>query len=76
MNFNQADSQVWQALNRLRAPEMQALLKFFQNQAEHAKTSLIYVEGVQLHRLQGRAGYLEDLLEAVEQAASVLEKVR
>lgn len=76
MNFNQADPQVWQALNRLKAPEMQALLKFFHNQAEHAKTSLIHAEGVQLHRLQGRAGYLEDLLEAVEQAVSVLEKVR
>lgn len=76
MNFNQADVQVWQALNRLKAPEMQALLKFFHNQAEHTKASLIHAEGVQLHRLQGRAGYLEDLLEAVEQAVSVLEKVR
>ena len=76
MNFNQADAQVWQAVHRLQAPEMQALLKFFQNQAEHAKTSLIHAEGVQLHRLQGRAGYLEDLLGAVEQAASVLEKAR
>jgi hypothetical protein len=75
MNFNQADKQVWAAIQRLNAPEMHPLLTFLKNQAEHSKTSLIRADGPDLGRLQGRAGYLEDLLEAVEQATSVLEKL-
>jgi len=76
VNFNQADKQVYVALHRLSAPEMQALLAFFNKQAEHAKSQLVHAEGVMLHRLQGRAGYLEELLEAVKQAVPVLEKMR
>jgi hypothetical protein len=54
---------------------MHPLLTFLKNQAEHSKTSLIRADGPDLGRLQGRAGYLEDLLEAVEKATSVLEKL-
>jgi hypothetical protein len=76
MNFNQADKQVWAAVQRLNAPEMKPLLMFLNNLAEHTKDLLISAEGVQLHRLQGRAGQLKDLLDAAEQATSVLEKMR
>jgi hypothetical protein len=76
MNFNQADKRVWAALQKLKAPEMLPLVEFIKNQAEHCKTSLIRAEGNDIFRLQGRAGYLEDFLEAVEQATSVLEKMR
>ncbi len=76
VTFNQADKQVHAALMRLKSPEMQALLAFFNKMSEESKTSLIRAEGVNLHRLQGRAGLLEELLESVENAGSTLEKLR
>ena len=76
MNFNTADKSVWYALQRLAAPEMKPLLLFLNKQAEQTKDQLLTAEGVLLHRLQGRAGYISDLLEAVETSSSVLEKMR
>ena len=74
--FNTADKATVAAINRLNAPEMQPLLAFLKNQFEDSKTSLIRAEGDTLTRLQGSAGYIQELLEAVDNAASVLEKFR
>ncbi len=76
LSFSNAERQVYAALERLKAPEMAPLLQFLNNLAEESKTSLIRAEGVTLHRLQGKAGFIEELLDAVQSATSVLEKLR
>ena len=72
----QADKATVAAIHRLNAPEMKPLLTFLNNQFEESKTALIRADGDTLARLQGRAGYLQELLEAVNSAASILEKLR
>ena len=74
--FNTADKATVAAIHRLNAPEMQPLLAFLKSQYEESKTSLIRAEGDMLTRMQGRAGYLQELLDAVSNAASTLEKLR
>jgi hypothetical protein len=74
--FNRATKQELECLHRLNAPEMRALRVFFDNQLADVLKSLITSEGVHMHRLQGRAGYLHELLEAVQEAASALERGR
>lgn len=74
--FNTADKATVAALHRLNAPEMQPLLMFLKSQFDDSKTALIRAEGDVLTRMQGRAGFLQEFLEAVDNAASVLEKLR
>jgi len=73
--FNTADSRVLQGLTRLKAPEMYGLYMFLQEQLTDAQAGLITADtDARFRRLQGRAGYIKELLDAVEQAASVVEK--
>jgi len=74
--FSQADEKVLASLLRMKAAEMEPLLTFFKKSLEQTKTALIRAEGDTVARLQGRAGVLQEFLEAVETSASVLEKVR
>ena len=74
--FNRATKQELECFNRLNAPEMRALRTFFDNQLAETLKSLIVADGVHMHRLQGRAGVLSDLLETVDNAASALERLR
>ena len=74
--FNRANAQTVAALQRMQHPDMQPLLMFLKNQFEDAKTALIRADGEGFHRMQGRAGYLEELLSAVETATETLEKMR
>lgn len=75
-SFNQADKATVQALHRLTAPEMRPLLVFLNSQFEESKTALIRAEDDKFARLQGRAGFLQEFLEAVNSAASTLEKLK
>lgn len=72
----QADKATVAAIHRLNAPEMKPLLMFFNNQFEESKTALIRADGDTFARLQGRAGYLQELLEAIETSSSVLAKLK
>lgn len=65
--------QDWQALARLHAPENINLLGIFKAElADIDKSLRSAADTVQLHRLQGKAKLLEDFLEAVEKAPTVL----
>jgi predicted NodU family carbamoyl transferase len=75
-SFNTADSQTVAALQRMNHPDMHALLAFLKSQFDDTKTALIRADGEVFHRLQGRAGFLEELLSAVETATETLEKMR
>lgn len=76
LNFQQADVTVQAALHRLKAPEMAPLLSFLNKQFEDTKSSLVFAEANVLTRMQGRAGYLKELLDAIEASASAVEKLR
>lgn len=75
-SFSRLSRQELEGLIKLNHPELLVLRKLFDNQLAETLKSLITAEGVHLHRLQGRAGYLADLLESVEQAASALDRGR
>ena len=65
------------ALLKCRQPENEALLSLFKIKLEETKASLIEADDLnRIHRLQGRAEALRDFLEAVEQAPSVLERLK
>jgi len=73
--FNTVDKPTAAALHRMNSPEMEPLLKFFKNMAEEHKTSLVRAETGSFPRLQGRASVLIEFLDAVDNAASTLEKL-
>jgi hypothetical protein len=65
------------ALLKCRQPENEALLSLFKIKLEETKASLVEADDLnRIHRLQGRAEVLRDFLEAVEQAPSVLERLK
>jgi hypothetical protein len=74
LGFNRADAQTVAAIQRLKAPEMRALLVFIQNQMQETLSAMIAADENTFRRLQGRAGYIKELLDAVEKSASVMEK--
>jgi hypothetical protein len=72
IDLNNADVQQVQSLVRLREPGYNAFLKLLEAELESAKQKLVHAaDMVQVHRLQGRAEALEDLLKAVEEAPKV-----
>lgn len=74
--LNSADRQEQQALARCGTPEMRALLTLFEKLSAETQESLIAAEEVsRIHRLQGRAEFLRDFLEAVKDAPSVMERL-
>lgn len=74
--FNRADKTVVAALLRMRSPEMQPLLAFFENSLKSTDHALRHARGDDVARLQGRAGLMEEFLDAVAQAPQTLEKLR
>jgi len=75
--FNTSDRQQLSALARCKAPDMQPLLKLFENSLEDLKTSLTRVDETDyFRRLQGKAQVIEDFLKAVEDASLNLERLR
>jgi hypothetical protein len=75
-SFNNADRVVVAALHRMNAPEMQPLLKFFDNLLSETKDALIAAQPDVVPKLQGRAGVLKEFLDAVDKAASTLERMQ
>lgn len=66
-----------QALVKCRHPENDALISLFKQKLEEVKASLVDADDLnRIHRLQGRAEVLRDFLEAVEQAPSVMERLK
>ena len=74
--FKQADRQVWQALVRMRGPEMAPLLSFFNILLEDTKDALLDTEGAVNARLQGRGCLLREITEAVKEADAVLKRLK
>ena len=71
-----SDRKAVAALARCRQTENEGLLLLFKQLLEETKSSLIEAEGDRIRQLQGRAKVLQDFLEAVEKAPSVLERLR
>ena len=69
------DRQHVAALLKCRGSE--DLLGVFRAKLDETKAALIVADDmVKLHRLQGRAEALQDFLEAVKEAPSILERIR
>ena len=73
--FNTVDKATAAALHRMKSPEMEPLLKFFNNMAEEHKDALVKADTDRVVRLQGRASVLIEFLDAVDNAGSTLEKL-
>jgi hypothetical protein len=64
-------------LSRYRGQEHEGLAKLFRQKLEEVKTSLVIADDEHLlRRLQGQAKVLQDFLEALETAPSVLERLK
>lgn len=74
--FNQATRQEVQALERMKSPELRPLLELLASLLEDTKNALIRAEGDTVYRLQGRAGVLQEFVEAVENAARTNERMQ
>jgi hypothetical protein len=69
------DRQHITALLKCRGSE--DLLAVFRAKLDETKAALVVADDmVKLHRLQGRAEALQDFLEAVKEAPSILERLR
>ena len=69
------DRQHVTALLKCRGSE--DLLTVFRAKLDETKAALVVADDmVKLHRLQGRAEALQDFLEAVKEAPSILERLR
>lgn len=77
MGVKSSDRRVWQCLMRLKSPEMAPLLDFFKEELSKTDKSLRHAaEPTQIGRLQGRGQWIEDILEGVELAPSVLDGMK
>jgi len=75
IELNRADSRVLEALSRMKEPGNQAVLNVISSEMEDAKQKLVRAgDMAMIHRLQGRAEALEDLLRAVDDASSVVRR--
>ena len=74
INVNKLDSSEISALNRLREPGINKVIMILQGELEATKQKLVYANEMDIiHRLQGRAEALEDLLKAVEESQKVVK---
>ena len=72
IDLNNAEKQAIHALVRLREPGNEAFLRLLKAELEAAKLKLVHAaDMVQVHRLQGRAEALQDLLTAVDESPKV-----
>ena len=76
LGFNSVDKPTAAALHRMNAPEMQPLLTFLKNLEKDTLDSLVRADSDKFARLQGRASFIQDLLLAIGQSASTLEKLK
>lgn len=72
IDLKNADPQSVKSLARLKEPGGEALLRLLRSELDTAKQKLVYAADMgSIHRLQGRAEALEDLLRATEESAKV-----
>lgn len=74
--FKDADTQTLQALLNMRTTEMRPLLEFIRVLSNDTKDALMRAPENGVAKLQGRALLLEEFIEAVDTAESVLTKLR
>lgn len=75
--FGKLDRQQLIALVRCSSPEMASLVPLFEKVLDDTKAALVRTDDLgHFQRLQGRAQVIEDFLEAVSSAPSVLERLR
>ena len=73
MFLQSATKQQAQAFNRLSIAEMKPLLECIQSELDAARAQLAKADDLpRIYRLQGRVAVLEDFLQAVEKAPSIL----
>jgi hypothetical protein len=70
------DAQVVQALQKLMTQEMRPLLDYLAGMAKETDVALRKRDGIEMYRLQGRAMMIQEIMDAAENAATVLEKLR
>lgn len=76
IDLRSAPSQVVQALKRLKEPGNEAFSEFLAGERDTATQKLVSSgDMVQIHRLQGRAEAMQDLLRAIEESVEA-EQVR
>jgi gamma-glutamyl phosphate reductase len=74
INVNKLSSSEITALNRIREPGINQVLKVLQDELESTKQKLVYANEMDvIHRMQGRAEALEDLLKAVDESQKVVK---
>tara|TARA_R110000868_G_scaffold57972_4_gene178843 strand:- start:3840 stop:4082 length:243 start_codon:yes stop_codon:yes gene_type:complete len=73
--FNLVDKPTAAALHRMKSPDMQPLLAFFKNLADDTDCALRRAGDDKFAQLQGRAQLLQEFMEAVDSAASTMEKL-
>ena len=74
INVNKLSSSEVTALNRIREPGINQVLKVLQDELESTKQKLVYANEMDvIHRMQGRAEALEDLLKAVDESQKVVK---
>jgi hypothetical protein len=75
IDLNTANPQAVRALSRLKEPGWEALVGLLRSELDAAKQKLVHAgDMVTIHRLQGRAEALEDLLRATEESAKVVNR--
>ena len=75
INVNNLSSSEITALNRVREPGIDQVLKVLQDQLDETKQKLVYSNEMDvIHRLQGRAEAFEDLLKAIEESQKVVRE--
>lgn len=77
IDLNTVGAQTVQALTNLREPGTAKVVELFSSELEETQRKLVRAsDTVLIHRLQGRAELLEELLSAVEDARAMARKKR
>ena len=75
IQLNKVSTQAVRVLKGLKEPGNKAFLDFLSGELEETKRKLVHADDMgHIHRLQGRAEALEDLLTAVEESAKVVKE--
>lgn len=75
IDLNAESRQTVQALSSLREPGVDKVLEFYASQLRETQAKLVKAgDMVMIHRLQGRAELLEDLLRAVDEASAMVKR--
>lgn len=75
IQLNKVSTQAVRILKSFKEPGNEAFLALLKDELEDAKQKLVHASDMgHIHRLQGRAEALEDLLTAVEESTKVVKE--